>query len=82
MSEKPPPKEFSPPPGTTRVKLRDLTDWTITNKKWFLDLIKDSFCLIQSTASEISKFGKIETTMQKVKSYQLFGKSKIVNFES
>ena len=80
MSEKPPPKELSPPAGTTKVKLRDLSDWTITNKKWFLDLIRDSFCIIQSAASEISKIGKIETTMQKVKSYQLFGKPKIVNF--
>ena len=70
MSEKPPPKELSPPAGTTKVKLRDLSDWTITNKKWFLDLIRDSFCIIQSAASEISKIGKIETTMQKVKSYQ------------
>ena len=76
MSEnhsKTPPKNFNPPSGTTKVICRDLTDWI--NKAWFPQLIENSFCLIQEKPDGITKIGKIEAILQKVRSYQLFGKS-------
>ena len=67
------PKNFIPPSGTTKVKCRNLTDWI--DKAWFPQLIENSFCLIREKPDEISKVGKIEAILRKVRSYQLFGKS-------
>ena len=75
MSEnrsKTPSKNFNPPSGTTKVDCRDLTDWI--NKAWFPQLIENSFCLIGEEPDGIT-VGKIEAILQKVRSYQLFGKS-------
>ena len=75
-----PPKNFNPPSGTTKVNCRDLTDWI--NKAWFPQLIENSFCLIREEPDGISKVGKIEAILQKVRSYQLFGKSKSWKLQS
>ena len=57
------------PPGTIKVKLYAFLK--LIDKKWFQDVIKNSFCLIPG---ETTKIGCIENIEQKQSIYKLCGK--------